>query len=61
MADIGSAKEIIQRAILGIPKGMKVSSSISIAFSVEILTRNENIMSEEHKTKNLFDIMLHVE
>ena len=45
-------KEIFQRATLEIPKEMKNEISISIAFSIHILIRNENITSEKHKTKN---------
>ena len=46
-------KEIIQHATLEIPKGMKKNTvSISIAFSIDILIRNENITFEEYKTKN---------
>ena len=45
-------KKVIQRATLGIPKGMKNAVSISIAFSLDFLIRNENIISEERKTKN---------
>ena len=37
---------------LGIPKGMKNAISISVAFSTDILIRNEDITSEERKTKN---------
>ena len=46
-------KEMIQCATLGIPKGMKNNAiSISIAFCLDVLIRNENITSEECKTKN---------
>ena len=45
-------KEMIQCATLGIPKGMKNAISISIAFCLDVLIRNENITSEECKTKN---------
>ena len=52
MIDMWRIQEIIQRATLGIPKGMKKNAiSISIAFSINILIRNENITSEQHKTK----------
>ena len=74
MKGILSTKEIIERATLGIPKGMKNIVSIYIAFSVDILIRNENmifsvdilirnenIIFEERKTKNPFEIILHVE
>ena len=40
---------------LVIPEGMKKSRiSISIAFSIDILIRDENIISEKHKTKKTF-------
>ena len=52
MTDMRSIKEIIQRATLGIPKGMENAVSISIAFSFDFLIRNENIISKERKTKN---------
>ena len=45
-------KRIIQCATLGIPKGMKTAVSISIAFCLAFLIRNEDITSEECKTKN---------
>ena len=54
-------KEIIKRETLWIPKGMNNGISISIAFSVDILIKNENIISEECKTKNRFEIILRVE
>ena len=50
MTDILSAKEIIKRATLGIPKGIK--NAISIVFSVDALIRNGHIISEERTTKN---------
>ena len=50
MTDILRTKEIIQRATLGILKGIKNTVSISIAISGDILIRNENIASKEHKT-----------
>ena len=50
--DMTSIKEMIQCATLGIPKGMKNAISISIAFCLDFLIRNENITSEECKTKN---------
>ena len=37
--------------ILYMPIFTKSQTSISIAFSIDILIRNENITSEEHKTK----------
>ena len=52
MTDILSTKEIIQQATLVIPKRIKSALSISITFSVYILIIYENIISEEHKTKN---------
>ena len=46
-------KEIIKRATLGIPKGMKKNAiSIPIAFRVDVLIRYENIISKEYNTKN---------
>ena len=45
-------KEVTQRATLGSPKGMKNAVSISIAFSHDFLIRNEDIVSEEWKTRN---------
>ena len=47
MTDILNTKEIVNRAIIGIPKGMKKCNFIFIAFSVDILVRNKNIDSEE--------------
>ena len=38
----------------------KDAVSISIAFCFEFLIRNENITSEECRTKKLFEIILHV-
>ena len=38
----------------------KNAISISIAFCFDILIRNENITSEECKTKNPLEIILHV-
>ena len=60
MTDMRSVKEIIQRATLGIPKGVKNAVYISTAFSIDISMRHENIISEEHKTKKPFEIILHV-
>ena len=51
-------KKIIQHVTLGIPKGMKNAASISIAFSLDFLIKNENIIFEECKTKKLFEIIL---
>ena len=53
MTDTSRIKEIIQRATLEIPKGMKKNViSSSIAFSIHTLIRNENITPEKRKTKN---------
>ena len=52
MADLWSKKQMIQCATLGIPKGIKNAVCISIAFSLDFFIRNENITSEECKTKN---------
>ena len=52
MTDMKSIKELIQRATLGIPKGIKNAISIFIAFSLNFFIRNENIISDERKTKN---------
>ena len=52
MTNILSTKEMINCATLGTAKSMKNALSISIAFSIHILFRNENIISEETKTKN---------
>ena len=53
MTDIVSMKEIIESAILGIPKGTKKNAiSIPIAFGIDILIRNENIISEKYRTKD---------
>ena len=53
ITDMRSIKEMIQCPTLGIPKGMKKKAvSISIAFYLGFLIRNENITSEECKTKN---------
>ena len=38
----------------------KNAVSISIAFCLDFLIRNENITSEECKTKKPFEIILHV-
>ena len=46
MAYILSTEETIKHVFLGIPKGMKNTISISIAFSVDILIRSENIISD---------------
>ena len=53
MADLRSIKEMIQCATLRIPKGMKNTVSISIAFWLDFLIRNENITSEKCKTKTV--------
>ena len=52
ITDILSKNEKTQRATLGIPKRMKNAVFTSIAFSVDILIRNETTISEGHKTKN---------
>ena len=39
----------------------KNAVSISIAFCLDFLIRNESIMSEECKTRKPFEIILHVE
>ena len=52
-------KERIQCATLGMSKGMK-KNAVSIAFCLDFLIRNENITSEECKTKKLFEIILPV-
>ena len=46
-------KKMIQCETLGIPKGMKNAVSISVAFCLDFLIRNENITSEECQTKDL--------
>ena len=47
MTDMRSIKEIIQRATVRIPKGMKKNAiSTSVAFSLDFLIRNGNITSE---------------
>ena len=51
---------MIQLASLGIPKGMKNTISIHIAFFLYFFIRNENITSEECKAKKMFEIILHV-
>ena len=51
MTDILNIKEKTKRATVGIPKKMKKAVSISIAFSVNILIRNEIIISQQRKTK----------
>ena len=51
---------MIQCATLGIPKGKKNAISISIPFCLDFLIRNENLASEECKTKTPFEIILHV-
>ena len=54
-------KEMIQCVTLGIPKGMKKNViSISIAFCLDVLIRNESITSEECKTEKPFEIILYV-
>ena len=54
MADMWNIEEMIQCATLRIPKGMQKNAiSISIAFCLDFLIRNKNIISEECKTKIL--------
>ena len=56
MTNILSTKEIIQCGTLVIPKEIKKNAvSIYIVSSVEIFIRNENITSEECKTKNVWN------
>ena len=50
MTDMFSIKEIVKRATLS--KGMKKCSFYFYCFSVDILIRNEDIISEGRKTKN---------
>ena len=57
MTDMWSIKEIIQHVALGIPKGIN-AISIFIALSINISIRNENVISEEEKTKNQFEMIL---
>ena len=52
MAGMRSIKEMIQCATFGIPKWMKSAVSISIVFCLDFLIRNENITSEECRTKD---------
>ena len=54
MTDILGIIEIIQVATFRIPKGIKNAVSISIAVGVDILIRNQNIISKECKTKTCF-------
>ena len=62
ITDILSTTELIHHEILVISKGVKTAVSISIAPGAGILTRNENLLSEEHKTKNRLKIsFLHIE
>ena len=51
MRDILSTKEVLKSATLQIPKGIKNAVFIPIPFRVDILIRNENIVSKEYKTK----------
>ena len=39
--------------LLGFPKEWENAVSVSIAFSADVLIRNENIDSEEHKLKSV--------
>ena len=44
---------MIQYVTLGIPKGMKKNTvPVSIGFCLDFFIRNENVTSEECKTKN---------
>ena len=53
MTDMRSIKKMIPCATLGIPKRMKKNAvSISVAFCLDFLIKNENITSKECKTKN---------
>ena len=52
MTDMQSIKEMSQCVTFGIPKGMKKCNVYSIAFCLDFLIRNENITTEECKTKN---------
>ena len=45
-----SGEIIIQHTTLGIPGELK--NAISVSFAFNILIGNENVTSEEHKTKN---------
>ena len=58
MTDMQSIKEMIQCATPGIPKGMKMQFPFLFAFCLHFLIRNENITSEECKTKEPFEIIL---
>ena len=57
MSDTLSTKEVIQRATPWDYQLMKNAVSDS---SVDILIRNENRISEEHKAKNRLKIICHV-
>ena len=46
---------MIQCATLGIPKGMKTAASIFIAFCLDFFIRNDNMTSEECKTKTVLN------
>ena len=50
---------MIQCATIGIAKGIKNAISMAIAFWLDFFIRNENMTSEEGKTKP-FEIILHV-
>ena len=60
MTDMQNIKEMIQCATFGITKRMKNAISISIAFCHGFFIINENVTSEECRTKNPFEIILHV-
>ena len=59
MTDILSTKDINQHVTLGISKGLKNAVFIAIAISVDILIRNETMISEEHKAKKTFEIIFY--
>ena len=48
---------MIQCATLGIPKRMKNAISVSVAFCLDLFIRNDNITSEECKTKNYIELV----
>ena len=52
---------MIQCASLVIPKGMKNAVSISIAFSLDFLTRNKKYNFRRMQNKKPFEIILHVD
>ena len=57
MTDVLSTKEIFHRATLRISKRTeKKAISISIASGIDVLISNEEVTSEEHKTKSSLKI-----